>query len=233
VERKEKKREGCSPSIALVEALGLAHGALDVERLDVLPVLLEQGDEEVDGEPDVLAELVLREADVADAETHAQHLLELELDGGAGVLDLGLEVVVTGDETGELAGLVKTGAEDPRDLLDEGLRGKEVVVLLGELLDELLVLVELLEHVNIHPLKVRGLGLVDVDLVTENADLHLASGVGEPVGTRETLVLLGVVVLKGDLELNGLLELSLLLLGARKDLLDALSEVITANLRHV
>ena len=27
---------------------GLAHGGLDVKRLDVLPVLLEQGDEEVD-----------------------------------------------------------------------------------------------------------------------------------------------------------------------------------------
>ena len=32
----------------LVETDGLAHGRLDVERLDVLPVLLEQGDEEVD-----------------------------------------------------------------------------------------------------------------------------------------------------------------------------------------
>jgi hypothetical protein len=27
---------------------GLAHGRLDVEGLDILPVLLEQGDEEVD-----------------------------------------------------------------------------------------------------------------------------------------------------------------------------------------
>jgi len=31
----------------LVEANGLAHGRFDVQRLDVLPVLLEQGDEEV------------------------------------------------------------------------------------------------------------------------------------------------------------------------------------------
>lgn len=32
----------------LVEADRLAHGAFDVERLDVLPVLFEEGDEEVD-----------------------------------------------------------------------------------------------------------------------------------------------------------------------------------------
>lgn len=32
----------------LVQADGLAHGAFDVERLDVLPVLFEEGDEEVD-----------------------------------------------------------------------------------------------------------------------------------------------------------------------------------------
>ena len=32
----------------LVETDRLAHGGLDVERLDVLPVLLEQGDQEVD-----------------------------------------------------------------------------------------------------------------------------------------------------------------------------------------
>ena len=32
----------------LVETNGLAHRRLDVKRLDVLPVLLEQGDQEVD-----------------------------------------------------------------------------------------------------------------------------------------------------------------------------------------
>ena len=34
--------------VRLVQTDGLAHRRLDVERLDVLPVLLEQGDEEVD-----------------------------------------------------------------------------------------------------------------------------------------------------------------------------------------
>ena len=33
----------------LEQAVGLAHGRLEVQALDVLPVLLEQGDQEVDG----------------------------------------------------------------------------------------------------------------------------------------------------------------------------------------
>jgi len=35
------------------------------------------------------------------------------------------------DEGGELASLVETGAQETGDLLDEGLRGKERIVLLG------------------------------------------------------------------------------------------------------
>ena len=38
--------------------------------------------------------------------------------------------------------LGETGSEQTRNLLDEGLRGKESVVLLGELLNKLLVLVK-------------------------------------------------------------------------------------------
>lgn len=38
--------------------------------------------------------------------------------------------------------LGKTGTEQTRDLLDEGLRRKESVVLLGKLLDKFLVLVQ-------------------------------------------------------------------------------------------
>jgi hypothetical protein len=38
--------------------------------------------------------------------------------------------------------LGETGSEQTRDLLDQSLGGQESVVLLGELLDELLVLVE-------------------------------------------------------------------------------------------
>ena len=44
---KEKEKEG-GRGVGLEEELRLAHGALEVERLDVLPVLLEQRHQEVD-----------------------------------------------------------------------------------------------------------------------------------------------------------------------------------------
>jgi hypothetical protein len=44
--------------------------------------------------------------------------------------------------------LVEAGAEETGDLLDDGLGGDEVLVLLGQLLDQLLVLVELLQSLD-------------------------------------------------------------------------------------
>ena len=77
--------------------------------------------------------------------------------------------------------LGETGTEETRDLLDEGLRRKESVVLLGELLNELLVLVELLEIVDRHVLELDRLSTVDVSGIGENADGHAGAGnVGEP-----------------------------------------------------
>eukprot|EP00399_MALV-I-05_sp_L67-4_P000018 gene18-biopygen4 len=56
------------------DALGLAHRGLDVQRLDVVPVLLEKGHQEIDGHQGVLTELVRVHANVADGDAHAQHL---------------------------------------------------------------------------------------------------------------------------------------------------------------
>ena len=50
----------------LVKPLRFAHGGLDVQTLDVLPVLLQQRHEEVHGEADVLHQLLLRHVHVAD-----------------------------------------------------------------------------------------------------------------------------------------------------------------------
>ena len=44
----------------------------------------------------------------ADGDTEAQNLLELELDGGLDVVDLGLEVLGVGDGGGELASCGKS-----------------------------------------------------------------------------------------------------------------------------
>ena len=89
----------------LVQSLNWSHGGLDMKRLDVLPVLLEQGDQEVHGQVDVLDELLLSHADIAHGHTQAQHLLHLELDGGLEVQSLLLQVVAVSDQGGELASL--------------------------------------------------------------------------------------------------------------------------------
>lgn len=75
-----------------------------------------------------------------------------------------------GDGRGELSGLGETGAEETRDLLDEGVGGDERIVLAGKLLDELLVLVELLQVVRGHGVDAVVLSTVNVVLVTEDAD---------------------------------------------------------------
>ncbi len=61
-------------ALYLVEALSRAHGALDVERPDVLPMFLEQRNQEVDGQMDVLDELLVAHANVTDGHAQAQDL---------------------------------------------------------------------------------------------------------------------------------------------------------------
>ena len=79
-----------------------------MKTLHVLPVLLQQRDEEVHGEMDVLDELLLRHPDIADRHGQAEDLLHLELDGGLQVGYLSLQVVAVGHQGGELASLAVT-----------------------------------------------------------------------------------------------------------------------------
>lgn len=165
----------------LVKTHRLAHRGLEEQGLDVLPVLLQEGNQEVDGQHSVVHQLVLSHLDVTDGDTQAKHLLQLELDGGLDFHNLVLQVVVVGDRGGELTGLGKTGTEQTGDLLDQSLGSKEGVVLLGELLDKLLVLVQLLQVVNGHELEADGLGLINVVLIGQNAKLHLGfRDIGKP-----------------------------------------------------
>ena len=90
-----------------IEALGRTHGGLDVERLDVLPVLLQKGDEEVHGKVNVLHELVLGHAHIAHRHRQAEHLLHLELDGGLQVERFLIQVVAVGHQRGKLSSLPK------------------------------------------------------------------------------------------------------------------------------
>ena len=92
-----------SQSTRLVEAVRGRHGSLDDKAANVLPALLEKRDEVVDGKHDVGDELLLLHLDVADGDTHAENLLELELDGGLDLGDLAAQVVGVRDGGRELA----------------------------------------------------------------------------------------------------------------------------------
>ena len=98
-----------------------------------MPSLLQQRDEVVDGQHDITNQLVLGHADVADSNTHAEHLLELELDGGLDLVDLVVKGLGVRDRSRELSSLGETGTEETRDLLDEGIGGEEGIILAREL----------------------------------------------------------------------------------------------------
>jgi hypothetical protein len=125
----------------LVETLWWRHGSLDGQATNVLPALLQQGDEVVNSQHDVTDQLILSHADIADSDTHTENLLKLELDCGLDIGDLVGEVLSVGDWGWEFARLGETGSEKTRNLLDEGVRRDESIVLACELLDQLLILV--------------------------------------------------------------------------------------------
>jgi hypothetical protein len=125
----------------LVDALRWGHGRLDGKRTNVLPPLLQEGDEVVDSQHDVSDEFVLRHVDISNSDAHAENFLELELDGALDLGDLVGQVFGVRDWGGEFAGFGETWSEETRDLLDERVGRDEGVVFASELLDELLVLV--------------------------------------------------------------------------------------------
>jgi hypothetical protein len=90
-------------SEVLVEALWWGHGSLDGKTSNVLPSLLQQRDEVVDGQHDVGDQLILSHANITNSNTHTQDLLQLELDGRLDFVDLGGEILVVGDWGRELA----------------------------------------------------------------------------------------------------------------------------------
>ena len=116
----------------------LAHRGLDVERLDVLPVLLQERDEEVDAQVQVGDDLVVGHVHVADRDGEAKDLLHLELDGGLDVVHLANHVVLVSQHGGKLTRLVQTGPQETGNLLNQRFRREEGVVPLGKLLHQFL-----------------------------------------------------------------------------------------------
>ena len=81
----------------LVQSVGLAHAALDVKAAHVLPVLFQKRHQEVDAHLDVDVQLLVGHGNIADSNSHAQHLLQLELDGGLDLVDL-YHIAVASDQ---------------------------------------------------------------------------------------------------------------------------------------
>jgi hypothetical protein len=192
---------------------GRAHGTLDVNHLDVLPSLLKKRDQEVHRKLDIKDNFVVSHTDVGDGKGQASHLLHLELDGSLDGINLVLKNVVLIKGGGELTSLVEARTKDTRDLLDQGGGGQEVIIFLGELLNKLLVLVELLQVLNGHLVNSHLVGLLAMLGISKDTHGGVRLGDGRKLeSTGETLVSLGIVVLKGHLKLHGLGEVSLLAL---------------------
>ena len=56
------------------------HGWFDVQNFDVLPILLQKGNQEIDGKLHVKGDIVVVHGYIGDAQRHAHNLLHLELD---------------------------------------------------------------------------------------------------------------------------------------------------------
>jgi hypothetical protein len=188
-----------------------SHSRLDIHLSNVLPLFLQQGSQKICCQLDVDNDLLLFHGHVSDSDVEAHNLLHLELDGGLDLINFLLHIFLTGKKGGELSGLGKTRTKKTGDLLNHVVRSHEEIVLLGKLLNKLLVLVQLLEVINTHVLNTNTIGLFAMDGISKHAALDIGAGDGRKAeGTGETLVPLGIVVLQGDLDLNGLSEVTLL-----------------------
>ena len=122
----------------LVDTLWFSHGGLDGQGFDILPVLLEERNQEVDGQVQVLDKLIFRHINITNSNIEAKDLLHLELDGSLDIIDFTKHIILMGQHGWEFTGLVQTWTQKTWDLFDQGFRSKESIVLLGKLLDQFL-----------------------------------------------------------------------------------------------
>jgi len=205
------------------------HRSLDVERLNVLPALLKKRDEEVDATLDVGLDLLLSKRNVGDGNTKAKGLLHLELNLRLELKNLGGKIISVLNDSRELTGTVESRTVELGNLTKNSLASKEAVVLLAELLHGLLVTTDSLKTINAKARKTELLGLIKVDLITKDANLDgLLARIGQTDNTAETLILLNIPVLKTNLELDGLSEVTLATLS--KDGVDCVVKSFGRNL---
>merc|ERR1711915_912361 len=188
---------------------------------------------EVHSEMDILDKFILAHSNITNSDRQTQNLLHLELDGCLEIVNLLPQIIIMGHQSWELSSLVQTRSQKPGNLLDEGIRCNESIEALGQLLDFLLVLIQLLQIVSRHAIETKRLGLVTVLLISQKAHFEFRTWhMFELDGSRETLVLLRIVVLEANLKVNSLSKLTLLVSGSRKYGLNALVKSFLRNLTH-
>ena len=135
---------------------------------------------------------------MANSHCQRQHLLHLELDSGLHLINFGHHVLTVGRQGRQLVSLIQAWAQDSWDLLDQRLWSQKGIFL-GKLLDQFLVLIEFLQHLNVRVGDIHSLGLITVLLVPQDTYGELGVGSGlKPDGAREAFVLLRVIVLLAD-----------------------------------
>ena len=113
-----------------------------------MPAFLQEGSQEVERHHNVGLEFVISHLDVTAGSGQARDLLKLELNGGTGVNNLLGEGFLVGDNGGETLDSGENGSDDNGHLLEHSVGSEKKSILLGPLLDELLVLVELFEFIE-------------------------------------------------------------------------------------
>merc|ERR1740117_542967 len=92
-----------------VNLLGRSHSTLDVDNTNVLPLLLQQRNEEIGSQLYVNNVLLLGKSYVSNSNVQAHNLFHLELDGGLDLIDLLLHIIRWGKKSGKLSALVRPG----------------------------------------------------------------------------------------------------------------------------
>jgi hypothetical protein len=105
-------------------------------------------------------------------------------------------------------------------------------VRLSPLLNQLSVLVEFLKTINIDARDSGFFGLLAMDGISNDTDLHSRLGdVGQLDAALESLIFFGIIIFQADLEFNCLYELSLLL--GSQHLIDVLAHGVLVDLAHL
>jgi len=202
---------------SLVNSMGFSHSSLDIKGFDVLPILLEERNEEVDGHGDIDNQLIFRMSNVSNGHSDAKYFLQLKLHRAFHIRHFRFHILVGSEKGWEFASFVQTWSQDSRNLTKNRLACQKSIVFLGKFLDEFFVLVEFLEGLNVFEFDTDLGGLVIVDLVSKNAEIKSRLAFNRKLdGTAETFVFLWIVVFQSDLEFDGLHESFLVKFGLFK-----------------